>query len=210
MLTYIPSGRERIPIEIDKSRVVTSRIEELPAVENGRAVVENALQNPIASPPLRELAKTAKSCVILISDHTRPVPSQDILPPMLAELRAGNPFINITLLVATGCHRATTGDELKSKLGEEIYSKENIVVHDCDDKDSLVNIGILPSGAPLILTNWRWTLTYSSPRALLSRTSSRASPAAERACCRASATARPCWGTTAGRSLRTKMQGRGF
>jgi nickel-dependent lactate racemase len=50
--------------------------------------------------------------VIIISDHTRPVPSKDILPNMVRELREGNPEIEISFLVATGFHRGTTPEEL--------------------------------------------------------------------------------------------------
>lgn len=41
-----------------------------------------------------ELAKGKPDCTIIISDHTRPVPSQDILPHMIRELRMGNPGIS--------------------------------------------------------------------------------------------------------------------
>jgi len=79
------------------------------------------------------------------------VPSRDILPPMLEELRNGNPQIEITLLVATGCHRGTTRAELAAKLGEAIVSTERIVVHDAGNADGNVEIGTLPSGAPLVI-----------------------------------------------------------
>ena len=109
------------------------------------------MAHPIGTPTLRELAVGKKSCTIIISDHTRPVPSRDILPPMLRQLRQGNPDIQITLLVATGFHRLTTKEELTAKLGEEIASAETIRVHDAFDPDSNVQIGILPSGAPLVI-----------------------------------------------------------
>jgi nickel-dependent lactate racemase len=70
---------------------------------------------------------------------------------MLAELRQGTPEIEITLLVATGCHRGTTKAELAEKLGEEIAASERIIVHDAADADSNVTIGTLPSGAPLVI-----------------------------------------------------------
>jgi len=79
------------------------------------------------------------------------VPSRDILPPMLAALRKGNPDIAITLLVATGFHRLTTKEELVSKLGQESAQKEHIVVHDAFNAGSNVEIGVLPSGAPLVI-----------------------------------------------------------
>ncbi|MCL2479342.1 MAG: nickel-dependent lactate racemase, partial [Treponema sp.] len=91
-----------------------------------------------------------KKITIIASDHTRPVPSKIILPPMLAEIRRGNPAAVITILVATGCHRQSTADELKDKFGTEIFSNENIIVHDCDKSD-FVNLGRLPSGGDLIV-----------------------------------------------------------
>ena len=106
---------------------------------------------PIGTEPLWKLAQGRKNAVIIISDHTRPVPSRDIIPPMLAQLRQGNPEIDITLLVATGCHRSTTAAELVHKLGEEIVNSEKIVIHDAMDPARNVQIGILPSGAPLVI-----------------------------------------------------------
>lgn len=70
---------------------------------------------------------------------------------MLAQLRQGNPEIRVTLLVATGFHRLTTTAELEAKLGKEIADSEKIVVHDAFDPESNVQIGVLPSGAPLVI-----------------------------------------------------------
>lgn len=70
------------------------------------------MANPIESKKLKELAVGKDKVVILISDHTRPVPSKYILPLMLAEIREGNPDADITLLVATGCHRNSKKEEL--------------------------------------------------------------------------------------------------
>ena len=79
-----------------------------PAAADPAAEVRRALDNPIGSEPLRELAAKARTCVIICSDHPRPAPSRYIIPAMLSELRAGNPAIAITLLIATGCHREST------------------------------------------------------------------------------------------------------
>ncbi len=70
---------------------------------------------------------------------------------MLEQLRQWNPDIEITLLVATGCHRATLTEELIRKLGREIVEQERILVHDCDDKEMLADLGTLPSGARLVI-----------------------------------------------------------
>ena len=109
------------------------------------------MENPIDSPRLSELAKGKKNCVIIISDHTRPVPSKDILPNMFRELKEGSPDICITLLVATGFHRPTTEAELRGKLGDEIFEQSKIVIHDCRNPESNVQVGVLPSGAPCVI-----------------------------------------------------------
>ena len=119
--------------------------------ETGSALVEAALLHPIGAPRLCELAKGRKKITILCSDHTRPVPSKAILPPMLAELRRGSPDAEITLLIATGMHRPTTQEELCEKFGREIVDSERILIHKCREEASLVEIGTLPSGAPLII-----------------------------------------------------------
>lgn len=147
----IPYGKGQLSWELPYDGLLTSRVDQLKSEKTGRELVEEAMAHPIGSSTLRELAVGKKSCTIIISDHTRPVPSRDILPPMLRQLRQGNPDIQITLLVATGFHRLTTKEELTAKLGEEIASAETIRVHDAFDPDSNVQIGILPSGAPLVI-----------------------------------------------------------
>ena len=147
----IPYGKTSLSCALPDCALLTSRVGELKSDRAGIDLVREAMANPIGSPNLSELAREKKSCTVIISDHTRPVPSRDILPPMLEQLREGNPEIQITLLVATGFHRLTTADELKNKLGEEIASREKIVVHNAFDADSNVEIGTLPSGAPLVI-----------------------------------------------------------
>ncbi len=151
---WIPYGstaqRLLLPDGMWAELLLSSAGGEVPAME-GAALVAAALASPIASPPLHRLANGRKSAVILCSDHTRPVPSKAILPPMLAELRRGSPDMDITLLIATGCHRGTTEAELREKLGDELYEREKVVVHDCEDEAMMRHMGTLPSGAPLII-----------------------------------------------------------
>lgn len=151
MAVQIPWGRGHLAYDGSSKAVLTSAIDTVQPAAPGTQLVEQALAAPIGSAPLQELAVGKQTCTIIISDHTRPVPSRDILPAMLRHLRQGNPEIVVTLLVATGFHRLTTTQELVTKLGEEIASTERIVVHNAFDPDSNVRIGILPSGAPLVI-----------------------------------------------------------
>ncbi|MBR0140296.1 MAG: nickel-dependent lactate racemase [Firmicutes bacterium] len=149
-MMILPYGKTGMPFEEGGAPVLRSDVSALKNETGGRELVRQALEHPIGSPRLRELAEGKKTCCFIISDHTRPVPSKDIVPEMLAEIRAGNPDIDITFLVATGCHRGTKPEELRAKLGDEIFESEKILVHDCDSEDN-VAVGVLPSGAPLVL-----------------------------------------------------------
>lgn len=137
----------------DDTPVLLSKVDRLKSGRSGSDIVREAMLHPIGSPPLSELAKGKPDCVIIISDHTRPVPSRDILPNMIRELREGNPQIRISLLVATGFHRGTTEDELRQKLGNDLYEefKDHIIVHDAHEPSSNTKIGTLPSGPDCII-----------------------------------------------------------
>ena len=151
MKVEIPYGKGKILFSHENiERVVFSRIREIKNDRNPDDIVRRAMKEPIESPSLRRLAQGKEKAVILLSDHTRPVPSRHIIPHMLKELREGNPKIDITLLVATGCHRQTSRQELAEKLGREIAEQEKILVHDCDESP-LIDLGELPSGARLII-----------------------------------------------------------
>jgi len=144
-----PYGKEKLSHKFESKElagVLTSSIEEYEPEFDEITLVRKALENPIGSDKLSELAKGKQNVVIIASDHTRPVPSKIIMPLMLEEIRKGNPDASITILIATGCHRGTTKDELISKFGKKIVKQENIYIHDCDEQEKLVNIGVLPSG----------------------------------------------------------------
>lgn len=155
MKIKLPYGKTFQETEIDDSRIqgiLTSHLEEYHPEDDQLTIVKEAMANPIESKKLKELAVGKDKVVILISDHTRPVPSKYILPLMLAEIREGNPDADITLLVATGCHRNSSKDELIFKLGEEIFNNEKIYIHDCDDEEMLVTLDEkLPSGGDIVV-----------------------------------------------------------
>jgi hypothetical protein len=155
MKIELPYGKGFQETEISNERingVLEASIEEYQPEDDQLTIVKKAMKNPINSKKLKELAVGKDKVVILISDHTRPVPSKYILPLMLKEIREGNPDADITLLVATGCHRGTTKEELIGKIGEDIYKNEKIYIHDCDDESMLVTLDEkLPSGGNIVV-----------------------------------------------------------
>ncbi len=150
----LPYGKEIIDLNISKENVKGVLLSELHSYvcsEDKYDIVKNAIENPIGTDKLENLAKGKNNVCLIASDHTRPVPSKIIVPLMLNAIRKGNPNANITILIATGLHRTTTKEELVAKFGEEIVNSEKIMIHDCDDEDNLVYMGKLPSGGRFIL-----------------------------------------------------------
>ncbi|EGO64119.1 nickel-dependent lactate racemase [Acetonema longum] len=150
----IPYGRTHWEAEIPDDRlegILESNAHHYQAEAGEEALVRQALENPVGSPRLSELARGKKKIVIVASDHTRPVPSKVMAPLILEEIRAGNPDADITFLIATGFHRPTTEAELIAKFGPDIVKQEKIVLHDCRDDDSMVPAGKLPSGGDLVI-----------------------------------------------------------
>ncbi|NLG13527.1 MAG: nickel-dependent lactate racemase [Lentisphaerae bacterium] len=152
VLVKVLHGRGELEFSIPRRNLVgvfESSINRIAVPGDGEAVVRSALASPIGGVGLSELAAKARKIVLIASDHTRPVPSKQIVPAMLEEIRRGNPEAEITILIATGMHRGTTRGELIEKFGEEIVSREKIVVHDARDEGSMAYLGILPSGGEL-------------------------------------------------------------
>lgn len=151
MIVKLPYGKERISCQLPEERIRaiigSDGIKAAPTAD-AVSIVRESMAAPIASPTLAEMAAGKKNVVLIASDHTRPVPSRAIVPQMLREIRQGNPAADITILIATGCHRETTREELIAKFGEEIVDSEKIVVHDCDT-EALTYLGQLPSGGEL-------------------------------------------------------------
>ncbi len=150
----LPFGKKALTLHVDdkhECHVLTSGIHDCRPTESAEQLVQRALENPIGTPRLSEMAKGKNKITLISSDHTRPVPSHIITPLLLREIRRGNPKAEITILVATGLHRSTTEEELRAKYGDEIADREHIVIHDCDDRENLVSLGALPSGGELIV-----------------------------------------------------------
>lgn len=150
----LPYGKGSLTLDVEDEHlggVLVSEINEYDPKKTGVEIVREAMENPIGTPRLKDMVENKNKIVVISSDHTRPVPSHVIMPLILEEIREGNPDADITILVATGLHRATTKEELINKYGEKICSNEHIVIHDCDDGNNLTYLGKLPSGGKLIV-----------------------------------------------------------
>lgn len=152
----VPYGHGLMEADILKDRIAAilevsppSGMKALPEPD----IVLDALANPVGSERLSAMAIGKKHILLIISDHTRPVPSKITLPLLLSEIRSVNPHAVIKILVATGCHRACSYLEMIDKFGQDIVSREDIIIHDAANKEGMTFLGMLPSGGQLHVNN---------------------------------------------------------
>ena len=146
----IPYYTSTLDLHVDEANlkaVVTAKMHEYKAGKTEVELVHEALEHPIASPRLRDLAKGKQKVVLVTSDHTRAVPSKITLPILLDEIRQGNPDADITILIATGLHRPTTEEEQRRMFGDAIVDHEKIAINNAFDPNQFIHMGVLPSGA---------------------------------------------------------------
>lgn len=137
MQTDLLYGQEKLGLVVpDDAQIL--KMQEAPSVSQPNQVIRQALEDPIGSPALGELAQNKNSACIVISDITRPVPNDILLPPLLSTIEdAGIPREQITILIATGMHRPNQGEELASMVGREIMENYHIVNHNCLEREQV-------------------------------------------------------------------------
>lgn len=150
MKISVPYGRSSISLTLpDDVQVDIIEPPETPPAPNPLEVVRAALDYPLGSVSLSAFTDV-KSVGIAVSDKTRPVPHQHILPPLLEQLEAlGIPAQAITLYVAVGTHPPMTPDEFSSILPDSIINRYAVVSHDAAVSTNLAYLGETSRGTPV-------------------------------------------------------------
>ena len=154
MLVKLAYGETGIQVNLPESITDIVEPEYVPGLPDETAAIQTALRNPIGSNPLRQLTSPDQKIAISICDITRPSPTTVVLPYILKEL-SHVPKENVSILVATGTHRANSENELINMLGREIASNNKIINHDCFDNENLILSGKTKDGTPIWL-NKTW------------------------------------------------------
>jgi len=147
-------GRNGIPLRLpDGVRVTVVRKHPMILIRNPVQAVKQALEKPVGSPPLAEMARGGKTACILICDITRPVPNGTLLPPLIETITAaGISRENILILVATGLHRPNEGEELREIVGsDEVFRTIRAENHFARDREAHVDLGKTSRGIPILI-----------------------------------------------------------
>lgn len=120
---------------------------EVSAEQDALALLQQAMEQPVASPRLRELVRPGERIVIVTSDMTRPMPTKTVMPIILDELyRAGVSPEDITLVFARGSHRGHSSEEMRALAGERAWKEISCVD---SDRENCLRVGITARGTPV-------------------------------------------------------------
>jgi nickel-dependent lactate racemase len=118
------------------------------ADEISQKQIEMAINNPIGTPSLTELAKGKQNAVIIVEDMTRPTQMENILNIIIDQLNSvGIEDENITIIYALGAHRPLNRSDSIKKLGLSIVDRINIENH--HPYENLINLGESQIGTPI-------------------------------------------------------------
>jgi len=147
----IPCGKRKIELEVpDRVPVQYVESRKMAILPDVKKAVEEALSHPIGTPRLREMVQPGQKVALVVTDISRKLPEEIILPLLLQELLAGGiAKTDITAVVATGTHRPNTPQELREKFGD-VVNEISFINHDAYNSDGLVDLGRSSGGIPLI------------------------------------------------------------
>jgi len=123
-----------------------------------------SLRNPIGMEPLSHLAKPGHKVVIIFPDRVkggeqatshRKVSIKLILGELYA---AGVAKKDILLLCSNGLHRKNTDKEILGILGSDLYYQfapsHQIMNHDSEDYEHLIDLGVTEAGDPVLMNQY--------------------------------------------------------
>ncbi|MGD6933564.1 MAG: nickel-dependent lactate racemase [Candidatus Bathyarchaeia archaeon] len=151
---WLPYGKTDVCVRVPARNLLGS-IDPIqkPGVPDPKAEIERAIQEPIGTKRLREIAKPQSKVAIVVDDATRNNPNEIMILPVLAELNAaGVKDEDVTVIFGCGTHRAVKPEEFTMLLGEEVLKRVKAVNHDAKAPD-LVNIGTTKSHGNKVFLN---------------------------------------------------------
>jgi nickel-dependent lactate racemase len=143
----LPYGKGCLKAKIPAGNLLGTIVPREAAPGLGAQGVDEALDHPIGSARLEDMAKPGMRACVLASDITRPAPSALMVPKVIERLRAGGVQIeDITILFGLGIHRGHQEAERASLVGPETARS----VRCLDSGESpYLRVGVTRRGTPV-------------------------------------------------------------
>jgi nickel-dependent lactate racemase len=143
MAAYVNYESRRIEFDLPKGWQVISGQDRPPApvVKDPEVEISRALDHPIGSGRIEDLARPGMEVVLLFDDLQRPTPAHLVLPRIMDRLNnAGIPDERIRAVCALGTHHLLSLEQLKTKAGQEASSRleGRLLCHDPHAKNNVI------------------------------------------------------------------------
>lgn len=143
MSQYVNYGGVRKSFSIPKGWELISAEDKppIPPVNDPIQEIRRALDHPIGSPKIEDLARPGMEVVLLFDDLQRPTPAHLALPEIMDRLnRAGIPDGRMAGICAVGTHPMPALEQLRKKVGEKVFSRlgNNLFCHDPRATDNVI------------------------------------------------------------------------
>jgi hypothetical protein len=137
-----------------------------PCIPQEKIVQEtlNSLRNPLGMPPLAKLAFPGAKCVIIFPDRVKggeqPTSHRKIcIPLILSELfSVGVRKEDVLLICSNGLHSKNTEQQIRGILGDALFDEYwptgQIINHDSEDYEHLVDLGTTERGDPVYINKY--------------------------------------------------------
>ena len=150
-LAYGSSG---LAIELPSDATTVIRPRPRAAAADPAAALRRAVAEPVSGPPLREIARPGQRVAISVCDITRPQPRPLMLRAIMEALDGIIRPEDVVVLIATGTHRASTTDERRAMLGDDVLAQWRVEDHDARDDAGQVDLGNVGDVPVLLDREW--------------------------------------------------------
>jgi nickel-dependent lactate racemase len=150
MKVNLAYGQGYLTVDLPKERTTVIAPSHTAGVDDERAAVINALENPIGSKPLKQMVGPRDKVCISFTDITRATPNDRLIPWLLQHL-AHVPRENITLLNQLGTHRPNSRTELEQMLTPEVVRDYRVLNHEPENPAAHVQFGTTRDGTPALI-----------------------------------------------------------
>jgi lactate racemase len=147
MKVHLAYGQGYLAVDLPDDRTTVIEPSHNPGLADEKAAVLGALNQPIGTPPLRELIREGSRVCIAFTDLTRATPNHRLIPWLL-EYLSFVPRDQITLLNQLGTHRPNTREELEKLLTPAVVRDYRVINHAPEDPAELVQFGTTRDGTP--------------------------------------------------------------
>ena len=149
----IPFEGSTLDFEIPKpnlSGVFSPR--SIPPLADVDGAIREALDHPLGQQPLETWVRPSDRVLIISDDNTRFTPASRMILQILERLAsAGIPDERVSCIMALGTHRYMTEEEMRSKVGDEVYRRIRVFNHEWYDHSQLADLGRSKSGTPFLV-----------------------------------------------------------